>query len=107
MGKVSRNCTEDGWSEPFPRYIDVCFFDDNITDPVRPRPPGRGFSSRCFQGDAGLTLCIPTSGRVLRLHYGPVHGRLQHLAGVPDHCHGHSVQIQVTVFALLPPPNSS
>ncbi|KAM9349250.1 pituitary adenylate cyclase-activating polypeptide type I receptor-like [Symphorus nematophorus] len=29
MGKVSRNCTEDGWSEPFPHYVDVCFFDDN------------------------------------------------------------------------------
>ncbi|KAM7379519.1 hypothetical protein PAMP_005065 [Pampus punctatissimus] len=32
-GKVSRNCTEDGWSEPFPQYVDVCFFYDNITEP--------------------------------------------------------------------------
>lgn len=31
MGKVSRNCTEDGWSETFPHYTDVCFFDDNTT----------------------------------------------------------------------------
>lgn len=31
MGKVSRNCTEDGWSEPFPHYVDVCFFYDNYT----------------------------------------------------------------------------
>ncbi|CAG12268.1 unnamed protein product, partial [Tetraodon nigroviridis] len=33
IGKVSRNCTEDGWSEPFPHYIDVCFFYDNTTKP--------------------------------------------------------------------------
>lgn len=43
MGKVSRNCTEDGWSEPFPHYMDVCLFYDNITKTVRPRSPGRGF----------------------------------------------------------------
>ncbi|XP_037692940.1 pituitary adenylate cyclase-activating polypeptide type I receptor isoform X8 [Choloepus didactylus] len=28
MGVVSRNCTEDGWSEPFPHYFDACGFDD-------------------------------------------------------------------------------
>ncbi|XP_054622530.1 pituitary adenylate cyclase-activating polypeptide type I receptor-like isoform X4 [Dunckerocampus dactyliophorus] len=33
MGKVSRNCTEDGWSEPFPHYLDVCLFYDNTTKP--------------------------------------------------------------------------
>ncbi|XP_028328669.1 pituitary adenylate cyclase-activating polypeptide type I receptor-like isoform X3 [Gouania willdenowi] len=33
MAKVSRNCTEDGWSEPFPHYVDVCFFYDNSTKP--------------------------------------------------------------------------
>nr|XP_057935546.1 pituitary adenylate cyclase-activating polypeptide type I receptor-like isoform X3 [Doryrhamphus excisus] len=33
MGKVSRNCTEDGWSEPFPHYLDVCLFYDNATKP--------------------------------------------------------------------------
>uniref|UniRef100_A0A8C5A3J3 Adenylate cyclase activating polypeptide 1a (pituitary) receptor type I n=1 Tax=Gadus morhua TaxID=8049 RepID=A0A8C5A3J3_GADMO len=33
MGKVVRNCTEDGWSEPFPHYVDVCLFDDNTTKP--------------------------------------------------------------------------
>ncbi|XP_012890594.1 PREDICTED: pituitary adenylate cyclase-activating polypeptide type I receptor isoform X3 [Dipodomys ordii] len=27
-GVVSRNCTEDGWSEPFPHYFDACGFDD-------------------------------------------------------------------------------
>uniref|UniRef100_A0A3P8UB84 Adenylate cyclase activating polypeptide 1a (pituitary) receptor type I n=1 Tax=Amphiprion percula TaxID=161767 RepID=A0A3P8UB84_AMPPE len=36
MGKISRNCTEDGWSEPFPHYVDVCFFYDNTTKPVGP-----------------------------------------------------------------------
>ncbi|XP_062261067.1 pituitary adenylate cyclase-activating polypeptide type I receptor-like isoform X1 [Platichthys flesus] len=33
MGRVSRNCTEDGWSEPFPHYMDVCLFYDNTTKP--------------------------------------------------------------------------
>lgn len=30
---VSRNCTESGWSEPFPHYYDACGFDEseNIT----------------------------------------------------------------------------
>ncbi|XP_036086349.1 pituitary adenylate cyclase-activating polypeptide type I receptor isoform X4 [Rousettus aegyptiacus] len=28
MRVVSRNCTEDGWSEPFPHYFDACGFDD-------------------------------------------------------------------------------
>ncbi|XP_068940693.1 pituitary adenylate cyclase-activating polypeptide type I receptor [Petaurus breviceps papuanus] len=28
-GVVSRNCTEDGWSEPFPHYFDACGFDDD------------------------------------------------------------------------------
>uniref|UniRef100_A0A8C6RJ11 Adenylate cyclase activating polypeptide 1 receptor 1 n=1 Tax=Nannospalax galili TaxID=1026970 RepID=A0A8C6RJ11_NANGA len=27
-GVVGRNCTEDGWSEPFPHYFDACGFDD-------------------------------------------------------------------------------
>uniref|UniRef100_A0A8C7TF10 Adenylate cyclase activating polypeptide 1b (pituitary) receptor type I n=1 Tax=Oncorhynchus mykiss TaxID=8022 RepID=A0A8C7TF10_ONCMY len=27
LGKVSRNCTEDGWSETFPHYVDACMFD--------------------------------------------------------------------------------
>ncbi|TKS79652.1 Pituitary adenylate cyclase-activating polypeptide type I receptor [Collichthys lucidus] len=31
MVKVSRNCTEDGWSEPYPHYVDVCFSYDNTT----------------------------------------------------------------------------
>ncbi|XP_074055384.1 pituitary adenylate cyclase-activating polypeptide type I receptor isoform X2 [Macrotis lagotis] len=26
-GVVSRNCTEEGWSEPFPHYFDACGFD--------------------------------------------------------------------------------
>nr|XP_020035946.1 pituitary adenylate cyclase-activating polypeptide type I receptor isoform X3 [Castor canadensis] len=31
-GVVSRNCTEDGWSEPFPHYFDACGFDDYEPD---------------------------------------------------------------------------
>ncbi|XP_060638640.2 pituitary adenylate cyclase-activating polypeptide type I receptor isoform X2 [Anolis sagrei] len=30
---VSRNCTEDGWSEPYPHYYDACGFDENDTMP--------------------------------------------------------------------------
>uniref|UniRef100_A0A8C1S3P4 Adenylate cyclase activating polypeptide 1a (pituitary) receptor type I n=1 Tax=Cyprinus carpio TaxID=7962 RepID=A0A8C1S3P4_CYPCA len=33
FGKVSRNCTEDGWAEMFPHYIDVCPFNENGTSP--------------------------------------------------------------------------
>ncbi|XP_077160896.1 pituitary adenylate cyclase-activating polypeptide type I receptor isoform X6 [Paroedura picta] len=29
--KISRNCTEVGWSEPFPHYYDACGFDENDT----------------------------------------------------------------------------
>ncbi|KAM3927793.1 pituitary adenylate cyclase-activating polypeptide type I receptor isoform 2-T2 [Leptodactylus fuscus] len=32
-GVISRNCTESGWSEPFPHYSDACGFDPNQTDP--------------------------------------------------------------------------
>ncbi|TRY58989.1 hypothetical protein DNTS_030890 [Danionella cerebrum] len=33
FGKVSRNCTEDGWSEMFPHYVDACPFNENGTNP--------------------------------------------------------------------------
>ncbi|KAJ3598842.1 hypothetical protein NHX12_032806 [Muraenolepis orangiensis] len=34
VGKVSRNCTEYGWSETFPHYVDACLFDEgNSTHP--------------------------------------------------------------------------
>ncbi|XP_062308357.1 pituitary adenylate cyclase-activating polypeptide type I receptor isoform X1 [Osmerus eperlanus] len=29
LGTVSRNCTEFGWTETFPHYVDACLFDDN------------------------------------------------------------------------------
>ncbi|XP_055974063.1 pituitary adenylate cyclase-activating polypeptide type I receptor isoform X3 [Sorex fumeus] len=29
VGVVSRNCTEDGWSEPYPHYFDACGFIDD------------------------------------------------------------------------------
>ncbi|XP_060051788.1 pituitary adenylate cyclase-activating polypeptide type I receptor isoform X3 [Erinaceus europaeus] len=32
-GVVSRNCTEEGWSEPFPHYFDACGFDDYESEP--------------------------------------------------------------------------
>ncbi|KAM9308093.1 pituitary adenylate cyclase-activating polypeptide type I receptor [Gastrophryne carolinensis] len=33
-GVISRNCTESGWSDPFPHYYDACGFDVNETAPV-------------------------------------------------------------------------
>uniref|UniRef100_A0A3P8XXJ8 Adenylate cyclase activating polypeptide 1a (pituitary) receptor type I n=1 Tax=Esox lucius TaxID=8010 RepID=A0A3P8XXJ8_ESOLU len=33
IGWVSRNCTEEGWSEMFPDYVDACLPDDNATRP--------------------------------------------------------------------------
>ncbi|XP_068094613.1 pituitary adenylate cyclase-activating polypeptide type I receptor isoform X1 [Hyperolius riggenbachi] len=32
-GLISRNCTETGWSDPFPHYSDACGFDVNETGP--------------------------------------------------------------------------
>ncbi|XP_073485598.1 pituitary adenylate cyclase-activating polypeptide type I receptor isoform X5 [Aquarana catesbeiana] len=32
-GIISRNCTENGWSDPFPHYSDACGFDINETGP--------------------------------------------------------------------------
>ncbi|KAM4704858.1 pituitary adenylate cyclase-activating polypeptide type I receptor [Rhinophrynus dorsalis] len=32
-GVISRNCTENGWSDPFPHYSDACDFDVNETGP--------------------------------------------------------------------------
>ncbi|XP_067086426.1 pituitary adenylate cyclase-activating polypeptide type I receptor isoform X1 [Osmerus mordax] len=29
LGTVSRNCTEFGWTETFPHYVDACLFDDS------------------------------------------------------------------------------
>lgn len=28
LGTVSRNCTEYGWSETFPHYVDACLYED-------------------------------------------------------------------------------
>uniref|UniRef100_A0AAX7VNJ2 Adenylate cyclase activating polypeptide 1a (pituitary) receptor type I n=1 Tax=Astatotilapia calliptera TaxID=8154 RepID=A0AAX7VNJ2_ASTCA len=34
LGKVSRNCTQFGWSEPFPHYLDACLYEEgNSTHP--------------------------------------------------------------------------
>uniref|UniRef100_A0A673L227 Pituitary adenylate cyclase-activating polypeptide type I receptor-like n=1 Tax=Sinocyclocheilus rhinocerous TaxID=307959 RepID=A0A673L227_9TELE len=33
LGKISRNCTEFGWSEPYPLYVDACMIGDNTTKP--------------------------------------------------------------------------
>uniref|UniRef100_A0A669CLR1 ADCYAP receptor type I n=1 Tax=Oreochromis niloticus TaxID=8128 RepID=A0A669CLR1_ORENI len=34
LGKVSRNCTPFGWSEPFPHYLDACLYEEgNSTHP--------------------------------------------------------------------------
>lgn len=95
MGKVSRNCTEEGWSEPFPHYVDVCFFYDNATKPVRPLSPHLDFLLRV--PETQVNSLSPTIGYVLRLSQGPVHSWLQHIPGVSDNSHGHSLQIQVGI----------
>nr|XP_057929516.1 pituitary adenylate cyclase-activating polypeptide type I receptor isoform X1 [Doryrhamphus excisus] len=33
LGKVSRNCTEFGWSETFPHYVDACLYEGNSSHP--------------------------------------------------------------------------
>ena len=95
MGKVSRNCTEEGWSEPFPHYVDVCFFYDNTTKPVRPLSPHLNVILYLLQTHMTNPLS-PTLGHVLRLSQGSVHSRLQHVAGLLDDSHGHSLQVQVS-----------
>ncbi len=107
MGKVSRNCTEDGWSEPFPHYVDVCFY-DNTTKPVRTSFTSSKFpiiyTTHTHTHTHTTNPLSPTLGQVLRLSQGPVHSWLQHLAGVSDYSHGHSLQIQVSI--TMRPPKS-
>lgn len=64
MRVVSRNCTEDGWSEPFPHYFDACGFDDYESEPGDQvsLPPPRGVEvglRRRWKGKAtrGLDVC--------------------------------------------------
>ena len=102
MPTVSRNCTEYGWSEPNPHYVDVCFFYDNTTKPVRPLSPHRNIllhlsHTQTHTDTQSKPLCV-TPGHVLRVGQGSVHSRLQHIVGVPDHSHGDPLQIQVSII---------
>lgn len=97
LGTVSRNCTEYGWSDIFPHYVDACV-DGNGSHVV-----GTGFGDR-FQisvSDVGwLNLFLCLSGHVLCVGEGSVHGGLQHLSGLPHHRHGYPVQVQVRWSSL-------
>lgn len=91
-GTVSRNCTEYGWSDTFPHYVDACLEGNgsHVVGTLWRQIPD--FSFRCF-GWLNLFLCL--SGHVLRVGEGSVHGGLQHLSGLPHHRHGYPVQVQV------------
>lgn len=42
-------------------------------------------------------MLLPVSaGYVLCISEGSVHGGLQHVSGIPNHRHGHPVQVQVS-----------
>lgn len=65
MRVVSRNCTEDGWSEPFPHYFDACGFEEyeyetgdqvSICCP----PEGGGMGPRRL-----VEACVPQGPRLL------------------------------------------
>lgn len=100
MRVVSRNCTEDGWSEPFPHYVDACGFDEYESETgdqvsicphlevvgVEPRRPVAGCSQQRPCLLLGLqeaqvprqptsTCCVPKAdtqrARLLFIHSGP------------------------------------
>uniref|UniRef100_A0A8D3BL25 Adenylate cyclase activating polypeptide 1a (pituitary) receptor type I n=1 Tax=Scophthalmus maximus TaxID=52904 RepID=A0A8D3BL25_SCOMX len=72
MGRVTRNCTEDGWSEPFPHYVDVCFFFDNTTKPVSPTcttPPVKALYTVGYSTSlVSLTTAMVILCRFRKLH---------------------------------------
>lgn len=100
MGKVSRNCTEYGWSEPFPHYAEVCFFYDNTTKLVR--LCGSFYSIWHVYQVHRLILCLSPLGSILRISQSPLHSRLQHVACVSDYSHGYSLQVQVSFLSIHP-----
>ena len=58
MRVVSRNCTEDGWSEPFPHYFDACGFEEYESE------AGDQVSICCLPEGGGMGLRRQVEARV-------------------------------------------
>ncbi len=110
LGKVSRNCTEFGWSETFPHYIDACFYEEGNSSHLVSISLSAAVSDSGFQGDilyekqhavCSVLCCACVSGHVLCVSEGSVHCGLQHLFGLPHHGHGHPVQVQVRRLVVM------
>lgn len=96
VGKVSRNCTEWGWSDTFPHYIDACLYEEGNSSHVVSSGTAPEESLLCFLTVILARPCVP--GHVLRVGQGALHRGLQHLPGVPHHGHGDPLQVQVRVL---------
>lgn len=65
LGKVSRNCTEFGWSEPFPHYIDACLYEEGNSSHVVSASLCvqlrhiQGFTQTFFMWETLCCLCLP------------------------------------------------
>ncbi|CAL8344389.1 unnamed protein product [Merluccius merluccius] len=69
MVKVVRNCTEEGWSDPFPHYMDVCLFDDNTTKPEMYYVPVRALYTVGYSTSlVSLTTAMVILCRFRKLH---------------------------------------
>lgn len=111
---MSRNCTEFGWSETFPHYIDACLYEEgNSSHVVSAAAYGDGWRSLRLSDVLLLRrkkpliftfLCVASasiSGYVLRVGQGSLHCGLQHLPGLSHHGHGHPLQVQVRPSSLM------
>lgn len=98
IGKVSRNCTPYGWSEPYPQYDEICFPFDNITKHVWSCLFPYNTQMSCLFKVQLVISVSPCLGHVLCICQSPVYSGVQHISSVSDHSHGYSLQIQVRFY---------